>query len=144
MVYAGITSPICLKLDSHEICNVNRNNFDSCRLHLRSGESNKKNISPIIEVVMPETSRIGETINIKVHHIVYNGCGLYGGEKTEAEGQNYTVTFYAIYKGEICTSIIPILITNYNFTPKRIGDYKFCFTSGHDGECLTRTIKILK
>ena len=98
-------------------------------------------ISPIVETELPDKGTAGQEINFFVSRAVFNGCGYYSSQETTQIGNILTVTFYAAYREGVCTMNIPVLKTNYTFTPKNAGTYTFKFNSGESGY-LTRTIVI--
>ena len=107
--------------------------------------SDTVSISPIIGTDLPANCNVGETIAIKVYHVVFNGCGEYLKHEAVENGNVITVKFYAKYpKGQICPDNIPTLETNYYFQAKQKGDIYFrFFQDNYNGqEYLLDTLRV--
>jgi hypothetical protein len=100
-----------------------------------------ESVSPIVAADLPESGKPGQEIKFKVSHIVFNGCGYFSSQETSQIGNTFNVTFYAKYRGGVCTMNIPRLETDYTFIPTEIGTFTFKFNGGESGQII-RTIAI--
>lgn len=98
-------------------------------------------LSPIVDAALPAEGNVGTEISFEVSHAVFSGCGYYSSQKTTRTGKILNVTFYAQYCGDICSMNVPVLKTNYTFTPTTEGTYTFMFNGGEAGY-VTKTILV--
>lgn len=85
--------------------------------------------SPVTEANLPKELSPGQSFNILVKHIAYDGCGQFSRNETKITGNEIELAFFA--KGSspkgICTDNLKTLETTYNFRPVKPGTYIFKF-----------------
>lgn len=98
-------------------------------------------LSPIVEATLPESAQVGQKVTFAVRHAVFNGCGYFESQKTTRIGKELYITFFAGYRGGVCTMNIPILTTDYSYTFDVPGVYTFNFNTG-EGNYIRQTITV--
>lgn len=87
----------------------------------------------IVQVDVPEkTVTAGESVGIKIHFLVNNGCGEFGSFEAKKDGSTLTVKVYPHYRGEICADAIFTRDITSVFKPESPGTYTLKFWTADD------------
>jgi hypothetical protein len=101
----------------------------------------EKEATPVVDVIIPEGATAGVPVPVKVYFVVNSGCGRFKRFSESINGNTYTIAVHPYYVSGPCTLNIPVLQSDYTFTPKTAGVYTFRFWQSHD-KYLERTITV--
>ncbi len=97
------------------------NDADNCK---------REEMAPVVSVMADDTVKVNTTHQVNIRFQVNNGCGSFKRLKEGKTGNKIHIEVEALYKGCMCTMNLPILNTDYEFTPKTVGTYVLKFGSG--------------
>lgn len=96
----------------------------------------------IVQVDVPEKPvKAGESVGIKIHFLVNNGCGEFGSFEAKKDGNTLTVKVYSQYHGEVCADAIFTREITYVFKPESPGTYTLKFWKDDDA-FITKTLVV--
>ena len=111
--------------------------------------SNKEEAAPslasfparVVKAEAPEEAQKGESVAVKVHFLVNNGCGEFSHIQEAKDGTTLTIEVYPRYREAFCTQAITTRETIYMFKPENTGTYMLKFWAG-DGQYITETVVV--